>query len=248
MVRPSQLPPVVTPQCAISASAAAASRPASDRTRANLIGGPDVEAPLLALAVGIERGGQAAVIGPKLPQHEVDGRHRDRRVALGAGGPVRLEVGVRQLRVVVQHLLEVRDQPALVGAVAGEAAAELVVDAAVGHAVQRAGHHGQQAGIAGAAPDAQQELQRHRRRELRRAAEAAVHGVEARAKPRGRPLQHLGAGIPLPGRDGDRLAQVPRQLGALRRRPPLGGRGTHRPPRRAPAGRPGRPWRSSGGK
>ena len=34
MVRPSQLPPVVTPQWAVSASVAVASTPASDRTRA----------------------------------------------------------------------------------------------------------------------------------------------------------------------------------------------------------------------
>ncbi len=42
----------------------------------------------------------------------------------------------QQLRVVVQHLLEMRHQPDLVGGIAGEAAAEVVVDAALRHPLQ----------------------------------------------------------------------------------------------------------------
>ena len=40
-----------------------------------------------------------------------------------------MKVGENQARLVVEHLLEVRDRPCLVGRVAGESAAEMVVDA-----------------------------------------------------------------------------------------------------------------------
>ena len=51
------------------------------------------------------------------------------------------EVQAGEEGVVVEHLLEVGDQPALVHGVAGEAAADLVVDAAVGHGGQGAARH-----------------------------------------------------------------------------------------------------------
>jgi hypothetical protein len=50
---------------------------------------------------------------------------------------MRLRVDAQQLALVVEHLLEVRDQPVRVGAVAVKAPAELIVDAPASHAVQR---------------------------------------------------------------------------------------------------------------
>ncbi len=50
-----------------------------------------------------------------------------------AGQPIRAGVNARELRVVVQHLLEVRYMPARVRGVARKAAADMVVDAASGH-------------------------------------------------------------------------------------------------------------------
>ena len=44
---------------------------------------------------------------------------------------------VDQQRVVVEHLLEVRDEPALVDRVAREAAAEVIVDAALADVGER---------------------------------------------------------------------------------------------------------------
>ena len=58
-----------------------------------------------------------------------------------AGDEVRVQVRAREQRVVVEHLLEVRDEPVVVGGVAGEAAAELVVHAAGGHRVERRRDH-----------------------------------------------------------------------------------------------------------
>jgi hypothetical protein len=49
---------------------------------------------------------------------------------------VRQRQQLQQLRVVVQHLLEVRHQPDRVGGVACIAAAQVIVDAAVRHPLQ----------------------------------------------------------------------------------------------------------------
>ena len=95
----------------------------------DLVGGPDVEAALLALGIGVERGGEG-VAGAHLAHQPGEGLAR----ALGVDRRRRLGVGKREqfedLRVVVEHLLEMRHAPFAVGRVAGEAAAEMVVDAA----------------------------------------------------------------------------------------------------------------------
>ena len=52
-----------------------------------------------------------------------------------------VEVKLRELRVVVEHLLEVRHKPAGVHGIARETAAELVVNAAGGHALARVQSH-----------------------------------------------------------------------------------------------------------
>ena len=176
---------------------------------------PDVEPALDPLAVGIERRCEPAVVGPQLGEHEVEGRARDPGVSVVAGGPERLQVGVGEERVVVQHLLEVRNQPLGIGAVARESAAELVVDPAVGHGVERAGHHPQRALVAGAVPRAQQELELHGRGEFRGAAEAAAGIVEARSDPRDRCLELPHLGVAVAGRHRQLRLEMPRQLAGL---------------------------------
>ena len=59
-----------------------------------------------------------------------------------AGRARRIGIQRQQRRVVVQHLLEVRDRPLAVDAVTAEAAAELVVNAAVRHFRERRGDDG----------------------------------------------------------------------------------------------------------
>ena len=53
----------------------------------------------------------------------------------------RLGVAPAEHGVVVEHDLEVRDEPMVVGAVAMETAAEMIADSAVGHGVEGAGEH-----------------------------------------------------------------------------------------------------------
>ena len=58
---------------------------------------------------------------------------------------------LEQQRVVVEHLLEMRHEPALVDAVAGEAAAEMIVDAALRDMGEGVRHRFEQIGLAVAA-------------------------------------------------------------------------------------------------
>jgi hypothetical protein len=71
-----------------------------------------------------------------------------------------------------------RDQPFVVGGIAGEAAAQMVVDAALAHAVERDRHGVEQAGlVAIAQPGAPEHLEHVGRGEFRRLAEAAPHRI-----------------------------------------------------------------------
>ena len=88
------------------------------------------------------------------------------------------------LRLVVEHLLEVGHEPFRVHRVAVEAAAHMVVDAAPCHAAQRLRDHARRLdpGLAGEALErraAQEELEVGRPGKLGRAAEAPVPRVEA---------------------------------------------------------------------
>jgi hypothetical protein len=111
----------------------------------------------------------------------------------GEVGPLRDlprgEVQRRQLRVVVEHLLEVRHLPGGVRRVAVEAAAHLVVDAARRHLLERADHHLARAGARRATLVVEQEVELGWARELRRAPEAAVRLVERRGEPLERGVQ-----------------------------------------------------------
>jgi hypothetical protein len=107
-------------------------------------------------------------------QHVLQRLLGDAPVALLPRHHPRVQVDRREQRVVVEHLLEVRDEPLPVDGVAVEAAADEVVHASRGHAVERL-------------PDdlelfaPQEELERRGRWELRRAAEPSPVGVELRA-------------------------------------------------------------------
>ena len=179
--------------------------------------GPDVETPFLALAVGVQRRREPAVGGRQLPEHEIERRLDDGAVPLLTGRPIRLEVGVRQLGVVVEHLLEVRDEPVRIGAVTGEAATKLVVDSAVGHRVERHRHHTKRLGIPAAVPRQQEELERHGRRKFGSATEAAVHGIETSRQATDRSIQLVTLRVPAARRKGKLLLEVARQHSGLGR-------------------------------
>ena len=109
---------------------------------------PDVVAAFLAFRIGIERRTEAAAFGAHLPLQPADD-------AFGGGAEIRsveahrcFGVHRQQLRVVVKHLLEMRDVPALVHAITEEASGQLIVQAARGHAFQRERRHASRFGVA----------------------------------------------------------------------------------------------------
>ena len=102
----------------------------------DLVFTPDIELAFHALRVCIECRGEAAPIGNHLAQQPAN------RFADAQFGEQALVVApdmkqqVEQLRVVVEHLFEMRHEPCLVGGIAREATADMVVDAALAHAQQ----------------------------------------------------------------------------------------------------------------
>ncbi len=151
-----------------------------------LIWRPYVERAFHAVAVGIERRGEAAFGRPQLGDHPVAGLLSDPTCERVSGSPPQMRVDPGQQRVVVEHLLEMRDHPIRVHAVAGEPADQLVVDAAAGHGLGRClGHHQGLLARVFASPLGvpEQKFQHHGRRELGRAAESAPAGVELACKP-----------------------------------------------------------------
>ncbi len=106
----------------------------------DLVPGPHVRGPLDPMGVRVEAGCEthhlSAAGHEQVALQEVERAGRDILVPRLAGGLPRPEEHQRQLCVVVQHLLEVRYEPAGVRGIPCEATCELVVDASVGHRVQ----------------------------------------------------------------------------------------------------------------
>ncbi len=129
----------------------------------------------------------------------------DQRV-VGDRGQQRIRGGLRrfdqrqhELRLVVEHLLEVRHAPALVDRITMEAAAEVIAHAALGHRAERRHHHvapALAAGrlIAGHVPGTQQQEQLGWTRKLRRTTEPAEALVESPREFVGGARQRLEAG------------------------------------------------------
>jgi hypothetical protein len=149
---------------------------AREADRLGLFGRPRMREPLDAVCVGILRGRETALGQRELAQHVLDGLLDDPAVARSLGDDPRMEIGGGEDGVVVQHLLEVRDEPAGVDGVTVEASSHDVVEAAGGHPVEGRGDHLERALVAAA----KQELERRRRRELRRRPEPAESRLEGR--------------------------------------------------------------------
>jgi hypothetical protein len=145
----------------------------------HLVRGPDVEASLVPFAVRVQAGPEAPVGVRQLAPHEVERLLHDAAIERLAGEEPRVHVGGHEQGLVVQHLLEVGDEPALVRAVAGEPAPDLVEQAAQGHGIERALGHAPRHRLAGAGVLAKQQLDGAVGRELGGGAEAAPAGIEA---------------------------------------------------------------------
>ena len=150
---------------------------------------PDVELALLALRIGIQRGRKRPALGGHLapePFHRLGGALAEQRLAAPAIGQ---RQHLQELGVVVEHLLEMRHEPALVDRIAREAAAEVVVDAALADALERVLDQLEEALVAGAQPRPPDQLVERRIGEFRRAAKPAVGRIERAADPLGQPVE-----------------------------------------------------------
>ena len=81
---------------------------------------------------------------------------------------------IDELGIVVEHLLEMRNEPARIGRIAGEPAAEMIVDAALAHRIE--GLHDRIAigRLAGALPGPPQQFENPGLREFRRRADPTM--------------------------------------------------------------------------
>ena len=94
---------------------------------------PDVEFAFDPFAVGIFRRIKSARQAGQVAQHVVARPARDVGKKCKAGNLVGVHIAVDELRLVVKHLFEMRDEPAGVHAVAMKAAAELIEQSAFAH-------------------------------------------------------------------------------------------------------------------
>ena len=104
----------------------------------------------------------------------------------------RFDVREHQLRLVVQHLLEMGDAPGGVDRIAVKPPADVIADPAGRHRAERAAHHAEGLRIAGPRMFPEEKEQLARPRKLRRVAKPAVSGVVRRPKLHDDPRQHVG--------------------------------------------------------
>ncbi len=116
----------------------------------DLIVGPDVELALFAFGIGIERRRESPFRRGHFALEPGNRLLRALPVECFAAALMGGREQLEKLRVVVEHLLEMRHEPAFVDRIAREAAAEMIVDAALADMVERNLDGGEIARLAGA--------------------------------------------------------------------------------------------------
>src|SRR5580704_4561450 len=102
----------------------------------NLVVGPNVEFALLAFRVGIERSRESALRRRHLALEPADGFVSALAIERLAVALIGDRQEFEKLRIVVEHLFEMRREPTLVHRVARKAAAEMIVDAALADMIE----------------------------------------------------------------------------------------------------------------
>ena len=112
--------------------------------------GPDVELSFLAFGIGVERSAKRALLCGHFTFEPADCFVNAAAIHILAGAPVSDRQKFEKLRIVVEHLFEVRHEPALIHGISRKPAAEVVVDAALADVVERDFHGFEVARFAGA--------------------------------------------------------------------------------------------------
>ena len=148
----------------------------------DLLRPPYEELPFLPFAVRVLRGVEPTLRRGHLPNDVVQRLLDDPPVHGVPRDLVGVEVQPCQERVVIEHLLEVGDEPVGIGRVPVEPSTQLIVDAASCHPVEGQLHHFEYGGVFGAEVLTKQELQGHRLRELGLQSEPTVRVVKLLAQ------------------------------------------------------------------
>ncbi len=135
---------------------------------------------LFPVRVGVEARPEAALGCAHVPQEEIERVEPDGSIPGVVERCGRGEVEGRELCVVVEHLLEMRDRPCRLGGVAEEAAADVIVDAAGRDRVDCLADCGAELRIAPFPERVQQKPPPDGRRELCPPSKATVYVVERR--------------------------------------------------------------------
>ena len=151
---------------------------------------PDVEDAFLLLLRPGRIGRALGVLGRIEPAFRPGHRAQDipERLARDGGkiGPscdlIRFQAGDGKLRLVVEHLLEMRHAPLAIDRIAVKPSAQVIVDAAGAHLRERLDRHVERLALAEPRVVTEQEGKHRRPRELRLQAEAAVLPVVALAE------------------------------------------------------------------
>ena len=143
-----------------------------------LVHGPEVEPPLLPLAVGILGRIEPPPGGGQVPCHILRHLPDGAPVVLIPGGTVGLGVGHHEQGLIVEHLLEVGHQPFPIRGIPVEPVPDLVVHAAVPHPVKGQLRHVPGPRLPGPLPVPEEEQQMVRCGELRFPAESPLTGIE----------------------------------------------------------------------
>ena len=162
---------------------------------------PDIEESLDSLRVGVFGGVEPSRRVAHVPHQVIeclDGYCPEGILSEFLAGP---QIDPRQGGVVVQHFLEVGDQPLPVHRIAGESSTQLIEDPACGHPLQGEAQHGTRARRPGFFQQRQEVLKERLLAEFGRSAEPAVCRVEGRADVEIGLFQKTGVGESLPGGD-----------------------------------------------
>ncbi len=148
--------------------------------RLDLFEGPQVELAFDPFGVGVFGGVEPAVGMVQVAEHVLDDLLDDASIAREPDHEPTVQVRAGEQRLVVEHLLEVGDQPVRVDGIAVEPAAHLVVHPAGCHRVERHRDRLERLRRRVAHGLGEEEREGHRLRELRRGAEATEAWVELR--------------------------------------------------------------------
>ena len=157
--------------------------------RLALVRRPHVELAFDMLRISVERG----VVTPFVGLHFTHGPsrglgHHHAKPLIVRDAP-RVAIERQQRPVVIQHLLEMRNGPRLIHAIARKATTQMIVDTALGHVRQRRAHYFQRLRIVVDGVSPQTKGQFIGMRKLGRMADATMHAIKHARKIRQRGIQ-----------------------------------------------------------